>query len=364
MRFTESGFNMKKLLYIGRPNLGENLFATPCLELLSNEYEITFLAPQHTLPVFTKYTFLKRVLPNCNPSSLYQRLPLLTRTALNNILKDGDWQYAYHHDDDILFLQNNPEISHIKKYPVLHDREIDISSNTHSSNRFLSRTKKYMLKLQLMTLEQTLTYDCTVRRPSNNLQNYSSYKNAVIVYEGSRECLRKLPLKTIHKFVKVLPNAIYFVTQKTAIDLQFIKNDIKFIIIDPFSDNSLNKIIEIFESGPKVMIGPDSGLTQLASGYKIPLIWLQSRIVLEDVIDNQYKKYCKIYLRPNLTCKQDCLGCLATENLKTNTNPYGVFEVKKELRKGYKNLECFINKTPVCLQYSEQEVEEIINLIN
>ena len=354
---------MKKLLYIGRPNLGENLFATPCLELLSKEYEITLLVPQHTLPVFERYSFLKRVLSGCNHSNPKGILPTGTKTVLDNILKDGDWQYAYHYDDDVLFLQNYPEISLIKKYPVLHDREIDISSNTHNSDRFLSRTKKYMLKLQLMTLEQTLTYDCTVRCPSNKLQINSSHNNTVIVYEGSRECLRRLPLETIHKFVKVLPDAIYFVTQQTATILQFAKNNVKFIITDPFNDSSLNKIIELFESSPRVMIGPDSGLTQLASGYKIPLIWLQSRIVLEDVIDSQYKKYCKVYLKPNLTCKQDCLGCLANKSLKTDTNPYGLFKVKKELRKKYKNLECFINKTPICLQYSAQEVEEILKLI-
>jgi len=356
---------MKKLLYIGRPNLGENLFATPCLELLSKEYEITLLVPQHTLLVFNQYSFLKRVLPGCNPSNPHGKLPSITKFELDIILKDGDWYYAYHYDDDILFLQNYPEIlQKIKRYPILHDREIDICSNTHNSNRFLSRTKKYMLKLQLMTLEQTLAYDCTVRRPGKNLQINDTHNNTIIIYEGSRECLRRLPLETIHKFVKVLPNAVYLVARETTTILQFAKNNIKYILIDPFSDNSLNKIIEIFESSPKVMIGPDSGLTQLASGYKIPLIWLQSRIVLESVIDKQYKKLYKIYLKPNLTCKQDCLGCLATEVLKTNTDPYGLFEVKKELRKGHKNLECFINKTPTCLQYSEQEVEEIIKLIN
>jgi hypothetical protein len=351
---------MKKLLYIGRPNLGENLFATPCLDLLSREYEITFLTPGHTLPVFTQYPFLKRVLPGCNHGDPNSQLPLITKTALNNILKDGDWQYAYHHDDDVLFLQNYPEILRIKRFPVLHDKEIDINSNTHNSNRFLSRTKKYMLKLQLMSLEQTLTYDCTVRRTGITLQN--SINNTVIVYQGSKECLRKLPIETIKKFIKFLPDATYLVTQETAIKLQLDKNNIKHLLIWPFNEDTLKNIVRLFETQPKVMIGPDSGLTQLASGYKIPLIWLQSRIVLENVIDASYKKYCKVYLRPNLTCKQDCIGCLATKALKTNLNSYGLFEVK-ENHKSHKNLDCFINKTPDCLQYFEEEIKEIISLI-
>ena len=354
---------MKKLLYIGRPNLGENLFATPCLELLSKEYEITFLTAPHTLPIFTRYSFLKRVLSRNSLNNPAGALPLTTRLVLNDILKDGEWYYAYHHDEDNLSLQYYPECSWIKKYPVLHDEEIDITSTTHKSDRFLSRTKKYMLKLQLMSLEQTLTYDCTVRCPGIITQTNEKKNNNIIVYEGSRECLRKLPIETIYKFVKALPDAVYFVAENTATILRFKENNIKYIPIWPYSDESLNKIIDFFENQPKAMIGPDSGLTQLASGYKIPLIWLQSRIVMEEVIDNQYKKFCKIYLKSNLTCKQDCLGCLATEVLKTNTNPYGLFEVDQNKRKGYKNLECFINKTPVCLQYTEEEIKEIISLI-
>jgi hypothetical protein len=134
------------------------------------------------------------------------------------------------------------------------------------------------------------------------------------------------------------------------------------LLIWPFNEDTLKNIVRLFETQPKVMIGPDSGLTQLASGYKIPLIWLQSRIVLENVIDASYKKYCKVYLRPNLTCKQDCIGCLATKALKTNLNSYGLFEVK-ENHKSHKNLDCFINKTPDCLQYFEEEIKEIISLI-
>ncbi len=354
---------MKQLLYIGRPNLGENLFATPCLELLSKDYEITFLTPIHTLPVFKKYPFLKRVLPGCNHGSTSGNLPLITKNELNNILRYGDWQYAYHHDDDVLFLQNHPEILQIKKYPVLHDREIDIHSNTHNSDRFLSRTKKYMLKLQIMTLEETTAYDCTVRRPLGTTCSEIKNNNTIIIYQGSKECLRKLPTETIEKFVKFLPTATFFVTLETATELQFDKNNIKYILTSPYSESGLKSIIELFETSPKVMIGPDSGLTQLASGYKIPLIWLQSRIVLENVIDSSYKKYCKVYFKSNLTCKQDCLGCVATKSLIMSPVNNGLFEVK-EMRTPHKELECFINKDPICLRYSDAEVREIVQMID
>jgi len=354
---------MKKLLYIGRPNLGENLFATPCLELLSKEYEITLLTPERTLPVFTQYSFLKRALPGCNHKDPNAKLSLLTKAALSNILKDGDWQYAYHHDRDVLFLQNHPEILQLKRYPVLSDKEIDISSNVHESKRFLSRTKKLMLKLQLLSLEESINYDCTVRCP-RELQLNSTTNDTIVVYQGSEECLRKLPISTINNFTKFLPNAIYLVTQETAKILQFAEKNIKHFFIHPFQQNSLKCIMDLFETRPKVMIGPDSGLTQLASSYKIPLIWLQSRIVLENVIDEQYKKFCTVYLKSNLTCKQDCMGCIITRGFKNGLkiSHGGLFEAEQHLE-DHKNLECFINKTPVCLQYTEEEIKEIISLI-
>jgi hypothetical protein len=340
------------------------LFATPCLDLLSKEYEITFLTPGHTLPVFTQYSFLKRVLPGCNHGDPNAKLPSITKIALNNILKDGDWQYAYHHDNDILFLQNYPEILQLKKYPVLSDKEIDISSNVHESKRFLSRTKKLMLKLQLLSLKESINYDCTVRCPSN-LQLNSITNEAIVVYQGSVECLRKLPVSTINNFTKFLPNAIYLVTQETAKILQFAEKNIKHFFTHPFQQNSLKCIMNLFEARPKVLIGPDSGLTQLASSYKIPLIWLQSRIVLENVIDEQYKKFCTVYLKSDLSCKQDCTGCIITKNFKNGLkiSPEGLFESEQHLE-DHKKLECFIKSTPDCLQYSEKEVEEIVKLIN
>lgn len=217
-----------------------------------------------------------------------------------------------------------------------------------------------MLKLQLMSLEDTVKYDCTVRCPTI----VSAHKsNTIVVYEGSRESLRKLPIQTIEKFIKILPNAVYLVTQETAQKLELVKKNIKFLPTAPFTEKNLENIIHLFETQPKIMIGPDSGLTQLASGYKIPLVWLQSRIVLENVIDSEYKKYCKVYLKSELTCRQDCLGCIATKALKTNTLPHGLFEIK-EKRTSRKDLECFKAATPVCLQYTEQDVEKILKLIN
>ncbi len=349
---------MKQLLYIGRPNLGENLFATPCMELLSKQYEITLLVPEHYVFLFKKYTFLKRVLPGCVFKNPAAKLPFTTLKIINTLIKEKDWSYIYHHDEDINFLHNYPAIKQLQKYPVLHDKELDINSITNPDGvQFVSRTKKYMTKLQLLSPNEVENYDCTVRCPTfiANKPN-----DTIIIYQGSKEILRKLPTETIAKFVNILPEAVYLVTQETALALNFTKKNIKFISISNFVQNTLEEIIKLFETRPKVLIGPDSGLTQLATSYKIPLLWLQSRVSINSIIDSQYKNNYKVYLKPNLICKQECEGCRASS---ANILPYGRFKIEPPLKK-FKEMECFINKNPVCLQYTEQDVEKIIRLVN
>lgn len=364
---------MKQLLYIGRPNLGENLFATPCLDILSKEYEITLLVPDRALSIFKLYPFIKRSLAGCNFQDKNSLLPISTIDELNRLIKNGEWYYAYHHDNDTKFLENYMVILNMKRYPVLHDKDINIygsdynprtellAGNKNPTNGFyLSRTRKYMLKLQLMSLQETENFDCTVRCPTFTSDKLSE---TVVVYQGSRDDLRKLPTETVYEFFKVLPNAIYLVTEETAKELKFKERGVKYIQTGEFSDDSLIEILKLFETRPKTMIGPDSGLTQLASAYKIPMIWLQSRIVLEYVIDPQYAKYCKVFFKSNLTCDQSCLGCAAASAIKNNALPHGLFKVEK-IPKGHKELECYKKNDPVCLRYTASEIQKIINLID
>ena len=147
---------MKKLLYICRPNLGENLLATPCMELLAKEYELTLLILKKTIPAFKDYSFVTNILPSVDTARL-NKLPITTIDEIKRIFTGTDCYYIWHHDDDVNFLPANPDLHFIKPYPVLHDKNI---------NKNISRTRKYMQKLQLMTLEQCNGFNCTVRTPN------------------------------------------------------------------------------------------------------------------------------------------------------------------------------------------------------
>jgi len=338
---------MKKLLYIGRPNLGENLLATPCMELLAKEYEITLLLLERVAPLFEDYPFITNTLLSKDPAKLH-KLPTATINEIEKIFTGTDCYYVWHHDDDINFLPANPELRFIKPYPVLHDKDV---------NKNVSRTRKYMQKLQLMTLEQCNNFDCTVRAPG---YTQTETNNKVIVYQGSRDFLRCLPIQTIQKFTEQVPDAIYLVTQKTVTELKLKERNIEFIVTDPFVDENLYKVVKLFQSKPKVIIGPDAGLTQLATAYKVPLVWLQSRIRIEAIIDYQYKDV-QVYRRKELTCKQDCFGYVADREYGTNILSYTPFKTSGHTN--FKDLLCRKDITPSCLTYTSQEITSILSLV-
>jgi hypothetical protein len=218
-----------------------------------------------------------------------------------------------------------------------------------------------MLKLQLMSLQDTINYDCTIRCPTFISENKNK---KVVVYEGSTENLRKLPIETMRKFMNVQPDAVYLVNKKTAESLEFNKNKIQYIPIDGSDEESMQNIIKLFESHTKVLIGPDAGLTQLAIGYKIPLIWLQSRVWIDWIIDYQYRKCCKVYFKKELSCKQNCQGCVVRKYIKDEISPTGEFFLPEHVHSEiiFKNLEC--RDDPVCLNYSDAEVREIVQMID
>jgi len=349
---------MKKLLMISRPFLGESLFATPCFELLSKDYEITLLLYPNSIPLFKQYKFIKNILPSCNTAHAQAKLPDETIKEIKRIfVADEDNYYAYINDEDVKFLSNHPELNYIKKYPVLHDTEIKVLRKENVGEHCISRSRKYILKLQLMSLEDTDKFDCMVRIPE-----YTPLpsNNDIIVYQGSRETLRKLSTSIIQKFINKIPNAIFLVTQETATELNMINCGIKHILISPYIDENLEKIVDLFKSKPKVVIGPDSGLTQLALGYKIPLIWLESRIPIESVIDKQYKDIYEVYRRCNPTCDQSCMA--RKTDMSKNKLSYGMFDAQGYVRS--LELKCFKERKASCLEYMDYEIDDIIKLLD
>ena len=341
---------MKKLLYIGGQCLGGNIHVLPCLEMLSKEYEITLLVHKYAILAFCRYPFIEKVLPTCNVTLPDAKLPIETISyILKHFTHEDSCYYAYHNDHDNTFLKNHPELSFIKKYPVLTDNQIKLG---------VSETQKIFQKLQLVYPIQAKKINCLPPAPP---YIPGRKNNSIIIYQGSYDWLRKLTTATIGKFVEKAPDAMYFVDQDCINTFDMVKNKIKHICIYPISHDSLDSIIKTFQSQPKVLIGPDSGLTQLATCYRIPLIWLESRIRIENIIDNQYKNLYKVYKRKTVNCKQECQARVATNKFGPgllNFAPCGFKFTNEDV------LECrTYREPPNCLDYTVEEVNEILSLI-
>jgi len=343
----------KKLLYIGCPYMGENLFGTPCMEIFSKEYEITLITPRWSIPVFKEYSFIKNILPsegNRNTSLVNVKFPESTIQSIKQIFCDTENSYFVAQNDWDVNVFKRYEINHIKPLSMIPDKDLDMN---------MSRTRRYLHKMMLMSPEQSKNYDCTIRLPEYKITQ--NVNNNIIVCQGSGDYLRKLPNEVIKYFMDVVPNAIFLVEKSTAALLDFDRNKINYILTSPSEENNLLKIIDLYRSSPKAIIGPDTGLVQLALAYKIPCVWLESRTRVDGVTDYQYKDLIKVYRKKEVFCKQDCQARVFYKQIGGDVFEY--LPKEKFIETESRFLYCRKYAAPSCLDYSKKDIEEIISLI-
>ena len=327
---------MKKLFYIGSPQLGETLFATPALEFLSKEYEIYLLVSERVSPVFEGYSFIKKII-TCEENWRIKFFNIDIVPSTLQQLKEcfgndpTDVFYAYHNDNDPAMIKNN---AYFKNFKSLYVKKCD------SYLLSLSRSRKYMVKLGLMQEDQLDNFDCTIRSP-----NYIKGKSGkLIIYQGSKEPIRRLPDSVIELFTKIVPDATFMVEYEVANNLKLKQRGFDVVYTKPYHTHNMRSILALLESDPKAIICPDAGCTQLALRYKIPMIWLETRVKASIIIDKQAMNGVKIYRKESPICDCDC------DNRKATTS--------------WNNLRCRLNTEGPCLTYTEEEVKYIISLVS
>lgn len=349
-----------KVLYVARKNLGVNLFMTPLWKHLAFKYDMVYLGPIDHFPILKDYNFFTKFIVGCeHPSRLTSKL---SQSSLDEILEEfkitEEYYMLYDSDDAIVFLNNHPELKHIKPHPsILSRQEMDLKYNKFSDFFVVGESREAFLKLQLLDLSQMENFDFSIKIP---FQTENRKTDTIIVYQGSKDRWRRLSNSTLLKFAKKLPNATFFISKSA---IKFFHNNnvtVKYILTDPTTPSRLYDVIELFKSNPRAMIGPDSGLTQLALACGIPQIWLQSRIRPENAIDPCYFDKIHVYFRKNINCNKDCIGCAITSQYSSlNKAPF----LLKVPFTEYSDLTCGVTGTPSCLDYTEDEVDEIISMI-
>jgi hypothetical protein len=291
------------------------------------------------IPFFKDYSFISKIIP-------FEKMEIH-----KDIFVEKEALYAYHNDKQERLLKNKHE--NIKPYGVLSDFELNLFGPRCNSNLFISRTRQYILKLRLMPVEEIKNFDCKIRTTPSISQSKS--KN-VIIYQGSREKVRRLPENIIRDLYFSFPNSICLIDESTKDFAD--QYSLNYIVMDPITEENYINIVNIFSSSPKCMIGPDSALTQLALGYNIPQVWLQTRIKLEQVIDPQHRNICSVYSRKNLSCDKKCIGCSDYSNLND-----GFFNINGPIVR-HENLTCIQENKFSCLEYDSNDLKNIIDIIN
>jgi ADP-heptose:LPS heptosyltransferase len=329
----------KKLLFVVSNCLGESLFATAAIDILSKEYDIYILCVGNLKPIFLKYSFVKKVITyniiwprtmQCigqDKNAMRQIVDCFGNIVTEKIYvawQDDDWDRIYFCDNE-----------YFKNFIIL---------PLKPKNEFLkvSRNRLIGLRLGIATIDNLESFDWKIRKPT-----YTKHisNGDIIVNQGSDTRHRQFTPSVIEKFINKIPEATYFVKENTLEEIYNKYKKLKFVLTHPKSFQSLLEIIKLFESGPRCMITTDSGLAHLAIAYEIPIIWVETWVDPIKVLDPHSMHLITIFRKKNLTCLKNC-------NAKYSTGPW----------RSPESLEC--NTTGLsCLDLSDEDINEILSKI-
>jgi hypothetical protein len=208
--------------------------------------------------------------------------------------------------------------------------------------KHISRTRKIFLKLKLATEEKLDFFDLRIRRLGYNKKQSTG---TIVVNQGAFSDLRRLTDRTLINLAKKIPNAVFILHKETAERNFFKGTNIKYLISEPGTEKTLLNVISLFESSPRCIITPDTGLAHLATAYEIPMIWLESWVDNRKVLEPQSMNNIKIYKKHNFTSLKNCNAKLRTENwIHPDT------------------LECNFEIVS-CLDLDKNNIEELLRLI-
>lgn len=328
---------MLKMLYIASQGLGENIFAAPAMEFLSGFYELHFVIQKSKAIFFKQYRFITKIVEVSDSflgkSGEAQCLELRTVIDIKNYAA-----YYSHNSNVINKLQG-----------------LGIPAREHAKENILklSCAEQYLLRAGGDPSRTDCRYTPVAPISIDN-------KAKIVLYTGSREVIRRMPLSMYSTLSENLAQqysnsySLYTIHGK-----EYPKTSDKFTYIQDCADNS-QEIIKLFSSGANLMIGPDSGLTHVALSFNIPQIWLETRDREEMAIPAVYSHIVKVCRATSPDCLQNCRA-------RTHLQKYGSERLNhcphiKEAT-SYKGLVCVKSKESPCLLFNQKDYSDLFAAI-
>lgn len=332
----------------GSSGLGECIFGTAFMDYWSQFYNIIFVVKNNYVEYFKNYKFISAVVPyedrtasTALPDTLKQFINNDGNLYASSILRSKKGaHFSTFNDDKFLFLT---------PYPLSPDAH-DPWYGNHTSVFVRHGVDFSIVK----------AYDKSFRQP---IPFKLDGQKKIILYMGSREILRCLPISIFNNLQRGLnqfaPYKLYCIYE-TMFDAIVDKLPGVEYIPNANTNEDSNKITNLFASGVDLMIGPDSGLTNMALCFNIPQLWFETRDRVEMPVPVEQLHLINVYRKAEPQCAKECR---AREHLK-RFGPDKLDHIiwLKDIKHHRNELACYQLATSPCLSFDTHDTVEILNL--
>lgn len=333
----------------GTSGFGECIYGTAFMDYWSQFYNVIFVVRSNYVDFFKNYKFIHEVI-GYDDATAADTLPDMLRPFINedgklyasSILRSGKGMY--------FCTFNTDKFSFLTPYPLSPDAHNPWYGN--HTGVFIRHG---------MDISIVKSYDKSFRQP---IPFKSDQQKKIILYMGSREILRRLPISVFNRLQRSLnqfePYKLYCIYE-TMFDAMIDKlPGVEYISNTNTNEDSI-RMSNLFASGVDLMVGPDSGLTNMALCFNIPQIWFETRDRVEMTIPAEQLHLVNVYRKAEPQCAKECR---AREHLK-RFGPDKLDHIiwLKEVKQHLHQLDCSRLTVSPCLSFGSKDEMAILNMV-
>lgn len=320
-----------KILCIATSGLGENIFMTLGLEELAKNYEVHFAIPKAGAIFFKNYDFISKLIEiPVNPFNVPDEESV---EIVRQCIQESEYTYYTSRAPHMIEKFRGLSIPCLEHLP---EDKIKRSVGENIITRFGGSVEGKHIKY----------------KPASKLTPDGVRK--IVLYMGSTEVLRKVPVEHHNEILKRLlekyrtTHKIYSIHHKKY-NSQVLA-DVRHVCDGP--DNS-QELLDLMASGVALLIGPDSGLSNVALTFNIPIVWIETRATVEMIVPYSYNTIVRRFRIKDPECLRNCRGA-------RHASLFGqaVMDHSPSIRDAIhdvKKLECLNSAKAPCLLFAEED---------